>query len=910
MKTAMKKPLLAWLSALLLASLAPSQPAPAQPAPAQQAPAQQAPAQPVNRDYDIVVFGATSAGVTAAVAAARAGEKVLLLEPGYLVGGMMTGGLTKTDIGKRETIGGLSEEFFNRVRDYNKTAYGETSEQAKAAGAALIFEPKVAGIVFMQMLSGAGVTVRTHEQLVKSHVSGGVIQKIVTRDYRTGGLAAYAAPVFIDGTYEGDLMAASGVLYRVGREARAEYGEPLAGLTKGPAEYLGKGDHRLQSYNIRGTLTNRDDIRVPIPKPGHYDPEPHEHYLRVVLEHGIKEFTVLFDDYRRWGMINGKCDPNKADMLDINMAYPESDYEARARIVRRVQDHWLSLWWMLQNDPRLPEDFKASARRWGLPSDEYIESGHVTPQLYIRVARRMMGRHFLTQRDCEYDRFKPDAICMGSYNMDSHPSQRFWTGAGRVEEGHFNQSTDPYEIPYRSITPHGVKNLLVVAAISASHVAYSSLRMEPVFMMLGEAGGTAAHLARRGVSAAQRNASHPARAAAQNSAPVAATQRSAGIPARDTAAQAADKNVRAPEPPASSERKAPAAAIAASSTSPVAPTPAASVAPAAASTSPAAAAVAPAAASPIAVQDVSIEKLQAALRENGVPLAAPYRPVVSIRLLTPPPHAPGQTVELEAIEEVARAPITRYSWNFDGSGAVQAAEKRVRWTIPREGAYTIMLIAQDGKHTALPATATLTAVEPDLASGRASNRDSIRDSNRASNRAHAPDPGATQDRALQNPASPAAASSAAPAQPPSACIEVHYEKAQLKGRWKRTRGTDIEYRRRVGLVDEAEGDGSCTARFAARLPRAGRYVVAVAWPVSGNRATNVPVTITHAAGDTKLTVNQRKYQNKGKPGPFTFVPLGEYEFTTATDAVVTISNAGAKGYVAIDAVRFIPAAAK
>jgi choline dehydrogenase-like flavoprotein len=706
---------------------------------------------PVNRDYDIIVFGATSAGVTAAVAAGRAGEKVLLLEAGYLVGGMMPGGLTKTDIGKRETIGGLSEEFFNRVRDHNQKAYGETSEQAKAAGAALIFEPKVAGIVFAQMLAGAGVTVRTHEQLVKSHVSGGVIQKIVTRDYRTGEKAAYAAPVFIDGTYEGDLMAASDVLYRVGREARSEYNETLAGITKGPAGYLGKSDHRLQSYNIRGTLTNRDDIRVPVPKPEHYDPAPHEHYLRTVLEHGIKEFTVLFDDYQRWGMINGKCDPNKADLPGINMAYPESDYEARARIVRRVQDHWLSLWWMLQNDPRLPDDFKTSARRWGLPSDEYLESGHVTPQLYIRVARRMMGRYFLTQRDCEYDRFKPDAICMGSYNMDSHPAQHIWTGDGRVEEGHFNQSTDPYEIPYRAITPHGVKNLLVVAAISASHVAYSSLRMEPVFMMLGEAGGAAAHLARR-----------------------------------------ANGNV----------------------------------------------------------QDVSVEKLQAALKKSGVPLAAPYRPVAGIRVKTPAPHAPGQTIELEAIDEVAREPLTRLSWNFDGSGAVQATGRHVKWTIPRAGAYHIMLIAQDARHTALPADALIHA-------------------------------GGTE--------TPAA-------------IEVHYEQARLKGRWKRTRGTDIEYRRRVGLVDEAEGDGTCSARFAARLPRAGRYLVAVAWPVSGNRATNVPVTITHAAGETRHTINQRKR----KDGPFTFVPLGEYEFAAGADAAVTITNAGAKGYVAIDAVRFIP----
>jgi hypothetical protein len=823
----MKKIPFVLLSVLLFTSLLPAPasasltlatPADITPAPA--TPADVPPA--VKRDYDIIVFGATSAGVTAAVAAARAGEKVLLLESGYLVGGMMPGGLTKTDIGKRETIGGLSGEFFNRVRDHNKNAYGATSEQAKAAGSALIFEPKVAGAVFMQMLAGAGVTVRTHEQLVTSHVAGGVIQKITTRDYRTGATSAHAAPVFIDGTYEGDLMAASGVLYRVGREARAEYGESLAGITRGPAEYLGKSDHRLQSYNIRGTLTNRDDIRVPVPKPANYDPAPHEHYLRTVLGHGITEFTVLFDDYQRWGMINGKCDPNKADMTDINMAYPEADYEARARIVRRVQDHWLSLWWMLQNDPRLPEPFRQSARKWGLPSDEYTESGHVTPQLYIRVARRMMGRHFLTQRDCEYDRFKPDAVCMGSYNMDSHPAQHFWTGAGRVEEGHFNQSTDPYEIPYRSLTPHGVKNLLVVAAISASHVAYSSLRMEPVFMMLGEAGGTAAHLARRGIGESG------------------ADERGMGVPPVDGEA-ADDAHGRARSPGAPRIPATPGGGLGEIALP--------SAVPAAATSDDVSAPV------PIPVQNISIPRLQTALRKSGVPLAAPYRPVAGIRIKTPPPHAPGQTIELEVVEEVAREPLTKLSWCFDGSGAVQATGRQVKWTLPREGLYKIMLIAQDAKHTTLPATADLQA--------------------------------------------------GASAEP--AAIEVHYENARLKGRWKRTRGTDIEYRRRVGLVDEAEGDGSCEARFAAKLPRDGRYIVAVAWPVSGNRATNVPVVIKHAAGETKLTVNQRKYQNKGKPGPFTFVPLGEYDFKAGEDATVTISNAGAKGYVSIDAVRFIPA---
>src|SRR5690606_6635728 len=193
----------------------------------------------------------------------------------------------------------------------------------------------------------------------------------------------------------------------------------------------------------------------------------------------LTRLDQLFTDTVRWAMINGKCDPNKADFPGVNFGYVEGDYEQRARITEKVQDYWLSLWWMLQNDPELPEEFKADARRWGLPKDEDVESGHVTPQIYVRVARRMLGRYHLTQHDLLYGRFKPDTICMGSYNMDCHAIQSIWTDEGLKEEGHFNDSSDAYEIPYRSLLPYGIDNLAVVAAVSATHVAYSSLRMEP-----------------------------------------------------------------------------------------------------------------------------------------------------------------------------------------------------------------------------------------------------------------------------------------------------------------------------------------------------------------------------------------------------------------------------------------------
>ncbi len=728
--------------------------------------------------FDVIVFGGTSAGVMSAVAAGRAGDRVLLLEPGYLIGGMMSGGLTKTDIGKKDTIGGLSREFFQRVVSYYTRTYGETSTQARTARDTLVFEPSVAGRIFAEMLADAKVVVRTKEQLDATRVRDGAIEEIVTRHYETGARPRHTARVFVDATYEGDLMAQAGVLYRVGREARAEYHEPLAGLTEGPAEYLGAGDHRVQSFNIRGTLTTRDDIRVPVPKPTHYDPAPFEHYVQLVLDHKITTFESLFDDHERWGEINGKSDPNKADLPGVNAAYAEADYAARARIVARVQDHWLSLWWMLQNDPRLPADFKSSARRWGLPKDEYVESGHVTPQVYVRVARRMQGRYLLTQRDVQYDRFKPDTICMGSYNTDSHPIQAFWTADGLTEEGHFNGSADPYEIPYRSITPHGVRNLLVVAAVSATHVAYSSLRMEPVFMMLGEAGGLAAHLARA-------------------------------------------KGVR--------------------------------------------------------VQDVPIADLQARLEASGVPLTAPYRPFVDVKVLTAGPYAPGRPIDVALVERDVRAPLTTIAWNFDGSGAVQGTTPRVSWIPPGTGRFRIMLLARDGENgVALPAV-------KEIVVGEASAAD--------------------QDTTSEGPGNNSGVGSgdADESEIADAFVEVQYLRAELKGRWKRTRGTDVEYRQRVGLLDTRGGDGSGVARFATRLPRAGRYQVAIAWPTLSNRATNVPVTIEHAGGQATLTLNQRK-----KDTPFAFVPVGVFRFGPDRDAAVTITNAGADGYVAIDAVRFIP----
>lgn len=706
---------------------------------------------------DIVVFGGTPAGIMAAVAAGRNGAKVVLVEPSYLIGGLMSGGLHKTDIGRRETIGGLSAEFFRRVMDYYTQTYGPGSPQVKALDytqdpktrGGYYFEPKIALRIFGEMLAAAGVTVRTKEQLLSVDAGPGRIRSFVTKHYQTGAETRYTGEIYVDGTYEGDLMAQAGVLYRVGREARAEYNESYAGLTEGPAEYLGTGDHRVQSYNIRCTLSVDPANRVPIPKPKQYFRDAHAHHIATVNAHGLKRLVELFPDRDRWAEINGKMDPNKADFIGMNLGYSEGDYEQRARITAKVQDYWLSLWYMLQHDPELPEAFKADARTYGLPKDEYLESNHVTPQIYVRVARRMQGRYFLTQQDVHRDRFKPDTICMGSYGTDCHGIQMIQTDAGIKLEGDFNGAADPWEIPYRSLTPYGVKNLLVVAAVSASHVAYSSLRMEPVFMMLGHAGGLAAHLALAGKTS---------------------------------------------------------------------------------------------------VQDVSIPQLQAGLTAAGMPLKAPYRPWIELRAVQNGPYRPGTPVDFEIVERDVRSPLTRYAWTFDGSGAVQGTGAKARFTFPHPGKYTVMALAWEGeKQFALPALLDVT-----VEGGASLNR------------------------------------------------EVHYTHATTVGRWIRSRGQEIEYRYRVGLLDENKRDGQARAEFTTTLPKSGRYRVAVAYATMSNRATNVPVQIAHAGGTATVKVNQRR-----KDSPFAFVPVGDYRFEAGKPATVVITNAGVDGYVQIDTVRWL-----
>lgn len=457
------------------------------------------------KQADIVVYSGTPSGVLAAVAAARDGAQVTLIEPRTRIGGMISGGLTKTDIGTPGTVGGLTREFFDRVLKYYVDEYGEDSEEVKLAigvrfDTAYFFEPKIGQKVLEEMLADAKVKVVLRRRIVDVVMKGTRVEAIVVEDPKTGDRQTLAAKMFIDAGYEGDLMARAGVPYRVGREARSEYDESIAGINMGDPESLGKADHRIQAFNYRATLTDRPDVAVPFPKPDNYDASKHSGLVATVNARGYKTFRELWESdgktmEQMHGGVNGKFDFNRGDMPGVNFTYPDGSYEERAAIEKTIRDNYLAPLYALQNDPRLSEEFRKDAMTWGLPKDEHTDSGHFPDQVYLREGRRMIGKYVVTQNDVEYFRDKPDTICQGSYNMDCHVVQVLGYNNRMNDEGHFNHSTDDYAIPYRAIVPVDHPNLLVPVCLSATHVALSSIRMEPVYMMLGEGAGRAAQLA-------------------------------------------------------------------------------------------------------------------------------------------------------------------------------------------------------------------------------------------------------------------------------------------------------------------------------------------------------------------------------------------------------------------------------
>jgi hypothetical protein len=469
---------------------------------------------------DVVVYGGTASGVIAAVAAARAGKKVLLLEPGKQIGGMVTGGLGATDFGNRAAIGGYAREFFDRVHAYYVKRHGAASQQVKDCSGGFHFEPHVATAGFQAMLKEAKVPV-LFEKRLDSLIKEG--QRIVALKTTKGD--TFRALVYIDAGYEGDLLAMAGVKYHVGREARSVYNESIAGVQRFSTAHQwpvripglegrkrlpfiqpdalgkpGEGDRKVQAYNYRLCMTDRKDNRVPWPRPPGYDPERYELLARYLKARPDLKMGQLMHPVR---MPNGKTDTNNngpfsTDHIGASWDYPEADDARRRRIIADHIHYTQGFLYFLANDKRVPAALRQEMNTWGLAKDEFVDNDHWPTQLYVREARRMIGAYVMTQADIMDNRSKDDPVGLGSYNTDSHHVQRILRDDGSVlNEGDFQVPVSPYAIPYRSLTPKldQCPNLLVPVCMSASHVAYGTIRMEPVYMILGQACGVASTLA-------------------------------------------------------------------------------------------------------------------------------------------------------------------------------------------------------------------------------------------------------------------------------------------------------------------------------------------------------------------------------------------------------------------------------
>lgn len=501
--------------------------------------------------YDLVIYGGTSAGIAAAIQAKRMDKTVVLISPDARIGGLTTGGLGQTDIGNKVAIGGIAREFYTAIKKYyddpanwkwqDKAEYKDGGQTRTESGEESMwtFEPSAALSVYEDFIRENNIELVMNEKLDREqgvHKVDGRIESITTLSGKT-----YTGKVFIDATYEGDLMAAAEVSYIVGREGNEQYKETLNGVhTKlkdttmtghrshnamnhnfvdgvdpyvikgdpdsgllpfinpnGPGEE-GAGDHHLQAYCFRMCMTDHPDNRIPFEKPENYNELDYELLLRN-YEAGEKGFPWINSQ-----MPNRKTDTNNrtgfsTDFIGQNYDYPEASYEEREVIRERHRNYQKGLMWTLAYHPRMPEHIREEVSRWGTSKDEFARADGWQEQLYVREARRMIGAYVMTQYNCEGLTVAEDPIGMGAYGMDSHHTQRYVNAEGFVKnEGNVEARVEaPYPISYRSITPtqEECTNLLVPVCLSASHIAYGSIRMEPVFMVLGQSAATAAGLA-------------------------------------------------------------------------------------------------------------------------------------------------------------------------------------------------------------------------------------------------------------------------------------------------------------------------------------------------------------------------------------------------------------------------------
>ncbi len=470
---------------------------------------------------DVCIYGATAAGVIAAYTAKKMGKSVVLIEPGGHLGGMTSGGLGYTDIGNKYAITGLSRDFYRRIGKH----YGKFEQWT--------FEPSVAKKTLQQYLDEAGIKVMYQSRIVSARKSGTGIQSIVLENSLKPSAQSnqvISAKMYIDCTYEGDLMAKAGVSYTVGREGNSQYnetidgvqlmhghqlpdgidpykteGKPESGLLWGvsPAklEPNGTGDKKVQAYNYRICLTSDPANMVPIAQPAGYDPVRYELLARLIAKQPQRK---TLNDYFIWSkMPNNKTDINNrngfsTDMIGMNHDYPDADYQKREEIIKAHETYTKGLLYFFGHDPRVPAELRASMLKWGYPKDEYVETGNWSPQLYIREARRMVGSYVMTQAHCDLKEVVKDGVGMAAYQMDSHNIQRIVVNGMAKNEGNVEVSASgPYPIAYGSLVPKEKEctNLLIPVCLSATHIAYGSIRMEPVFMVLAQSSAVAAVMA-------------------------------------------------------------------------------------------------------------------------------------------------------------------------------------------------------------------------------------------------------------------------------------------------------------------------------------------------------------------------------------------------------------------------------
>ncbi|MCY3796784.1 MAG: FAD-dependent oxidoreductase [Chloroflexi bacterium] len=474
---------------------------------------------PPTYEFDAVIVGGTPAGIMTGITVAKAGRRAVILERTGYIGGLPANGLGATDIHTRGATGGLFLEFVGRIKQHYSDTYGVDSQQVIDCSDGYRFEPHVAEMILHQMIAEQSdlLEVRTMRQFDHEPSNairdGAVLREIRIVNRESGEEETYRASVFVDATYEGDLAAAAGAPYMLGREGKDEYGEPCAGKFyqrwDAPVdEYYstGQADNAIQSYNYRLPLTTVESNMTPIEKPATYN---RDEYLSLIDDVRLNRFAgppkpLEFDGI---GAItnmarvpNGKVDGNNqhaafisTDLPEENWPYPTASWDWRDRFAQRLRDYILGLFYFAQNDPELPADFRERCQRWGLASDEFQDNGNFPRQIYVREGRRIRGEYLFTAHDAlskRASRAHTTSITASHYALDSHACLKREDGRPHTD-GIFTYPTSPYCVPYGVILPLEVENLLIPVPASGTHIGFSTLRMEPCWMALGEAAGAA-----------------------------------------------------------------------------------------------------------------------------------------------------------------------------------------------------------------------------------------------------------------------------------------------------------------------------------------------------------------------------------------------------------------------------------